>query len=269
MEDQLNEEVRTLQAAVADKQSVIAQLELEALSFTEAAETLQDEVVKLRELVQASSEEAERLAVRCASAEGQAGGYKQAAEDLAERLHLAEKERDERAIDEEWRAKRIEIQKLRDKCEQMRKNLIAVDARADERAAYRVAAIYEESKRKIAEADDKASERIAATVGTTGRRIREIEAEANERIAKAEAESAEARKIAADAEQRIAVAERKTEMVRLASIHRVDALHLATRAIFSWEARDQKALAEIGAKSVNDVLRVVKDIVCKATVVAK
>ena len=43
------------------------------------------------------------------------------------------KEREERALDEDMRAKRVDIEKLRDKVEKMKKNLTTVDARADER----------------------------------------------------------------------------------------------------------------------------------------
>ncbi|MFA4971284.1 MAG: hypothetical protein WC683_01640 [bacterium] len=217
----------------------------------------------------------ETLQVLVASAEGAATGYKAAVADLAARLQLAEAERDARALDEEWRAKRIEIQKLRDKCEQMRKNLIAVDARADERYEARVVEICAERDRAIAAAQADAAAQIATAEAGVAERIATIRAEAAQTITERCAQSDAAARLAtvahgeadaraAAATQRAEIAERNLAMVRQANVHRVDALRDAVALTFAWERRDTRKV-----KSADDLMQQLQKTLYQAIAVAR
>ncbi len=60
------------------------------------------------------------------------------------------KEREERALDEDMRSKRVDIEKLRDKVEKMKKNLTTVDARSDERFIAKIRENEAECEARIA-----------------------------------------------------------------------------------------------------------------------
>ena len=216
-------------------------------------------------------QEVETLRVQLASAEGRATGYQQAVADLAERLQAAERERDERVCDEDWRAKRIDIQKLRNRCEQMRKNLIAVDARADARMAEEIETRCAESKFAAEMAKEEAEDRVAEVLASVEPHIRAADAEAEQRIAAAESQVKDAMNRVTEAERRATVAERKLEMVRNANVHRVDALLAVAATAFAWDRRDAAALAAKGIKPTTPqaVINYMRDLACTGATVAK